>query len=115
MTVRANDLPTKWDGVPVTWGGWEDQPWTTLVFHVKQTPCGKCGSLAQPKLNKGLALRDSRVDALVRCFRLFAYRCPDCHHDQVYEMTPGDEDRLWDLDETDYGSEGSQVTQETLF
>jgi hypothetical protein len=42
--------------------------------------------------------------AQVALRRLDAIRCQDCRHDQVWDT---DTDEWWDLDHTDYGTEGS--------
>lgn len=37
---------------------------------------------------------------------LVAFRCVDCGHDVVHDRRTGED---WDLDETDYGPDGSTV------
>jgi hypothetical protein len=50
-----------------------------------------------------LGWASSRRPALA-LWRLFAFRCQDCRHDQVLDLNTRE---LWDLDHTDYGPEGS--------
>lgn len=105
---RRFDLPPKWDGRDVEW-----EPWavlqTTFRFHARlsELVCRKCGSLAPQASCRGVidqAEGDSVVVPLARWRILYASRCTDCAHDTVYDMTS---DELWDLDDTDYGPDGS--------
>lgn len=41
----------------------------------------------------------------IALWRLHAYRCQDCRHDQVWDT---ETDEWWDLDHTDYLPEGSR-------
>jgi len=110
MVVRANDLPVSWDGEPVDWCGWGDEPWTTWIFHHKPVPC-VCGSVAPQQVNAG-AIDEVTIGKTFSVVRLFAYRCPGCSLDTVVDLRAG---TTWELDETDYGSGGSEVTQKELF
>ncbi|XBB66883.1 hypothetical protein ABFU82_22665 [Nocardioides sp. WV_118_6] len=107
---RTHDLPPAWDGLPVEWRGWIAAA-TTLSYHLplEETACRRCGSLNEQLLNVGVIDHGPRGDARDpeeprHHVRLFAFRCPDCRHDQVLDQ---DDDQLWDLDETDYGDDGS--------
>lgn len=108
--IREHDLPPRWDGHAVEWAGWEDRGPTTLVFHlpVESHACPSCGSLAAQRgerANVGRVLPREGTTALHTGHRrLFATRCADCGHDQVYDL---ERDALYDLDDTDYGPEGS--------
>lgn len=99
--AREHDLPVTWDGHPVTWRGWTSAS-TTLQYHLplEDLACRRCGSLNERQVNTGVVAHHGAREVE----RLAAFRCPDCHHDQVLEL---DTDRLWDLDETDYGAAGS--------
>jgi len=104
---RAHDLPPAWDGLPVEWRGWGATP-TTLGYHLPldAIACRRCGSLDEQLHNVGvvdLGPSDDAEDS-GRYIRLLAFRCPDCRHDQVLDQ---DDDELWDLDESDYGDDGS--------
>lgn len=111
-TERRHDLPPAWDGHPVTWGPWHAAT-TTLRFHLElhELACEACGSLEEQLVATGRraagdvdqVVEGGRVVLSDADTRLYAFRCPDCGHDQVLE---GDE--LWDLDETDYGDDGSR-------
>lgn len=98
------DLPPKWDGIEVTWKGWQDLPVTSLDFHLKDRHvCTRCGSTQRPVLNRGLV--DSTVKGVTwPIIRFFAYRCPECRLDTVHDTR---RDEWWDLDTTDYTSFGS--------
>lgn len=106
---RTHDLPPAWDGLRVEWRGWIAAA-TTLSYHLplEETACRRCGSLDEQMLNVGVVDHGPRGDTDPgeprRQVRLFAFRCPDCRHDQVLDQ---DDDQLWDLDETDYGDDGS--------
>jgi hypothetical protein len=109
--IRANDLPPTWDGVPVTWDGWTDTRWTTWIFHSKPEACEKCGSVAPQQSNMGVVARGDGARQH-QVARFFAYRCPGCQLDTVIDIRT---DTAWTLDETDYGQDGSEVTQKELF
>lgn len=105
----GHDLPTFWDGVPVTWNGWKLVE-TTLDWHLPldQVACAQCGGLGGGTLiNTGLR---PTPDGPIR--DLNAFRCPHCGHDSVWDMTS---DEHWDLDPDDYGPDGSTEHKETLF
>lgn len=116
---REHDLPPKWDGRAVRWAPWTDQP----LMHICPPPkgrdvCPACGSTARRVVARGLVAhrRGTTIDqfdsyerahkvGLIAFWRLFAHRCPDCRHDQVWDI---DRDEWWDLDDLDdYGPEGS--------
>lgn len=128
---HAHDLPPHWDGHRVEWGGWEVEPWSTLPFHMRRECCQACGhvpGVGQQVLNHGRVRsepgefvpfrrpRDYHQAAVNQraerdgagLGRLVAFRCPNCSHDVVVEFsrsTPVLE--VWDLDDSDYGDEGS--------
>lgn len=103
---RPFDLPPKWDGASVEWlGEWEEEPWTSHRFHapLADFACrNRCGSLA-PRLTRRGVVGDPSVTAIHRLL-LYVTRCPDCGHDTVLRL---DTDEAWDLDDTDYGPDGS--------
>lgn len=124
-------LPVSWDGRALQWGSWEQ---TSLVFLCDRSKrknglthpeCSACGSI-RPAL-RAVALRsplptDTIDGDYLRTHRngrpvyaqepapayrdLIAHRCLDCGHDSVVDMRTGE---AWDLDETDYGPEGSNA------
>jgi hypothetical protein len=116
--LREHDLPPKWDGRAVLWEGWSDQ----LVAHVCPPPkerevCAACGSLARAVVNRGLLAHRrgttlAVLDGHLRAHRpgkvgywvLYAWRCPGCKQDVVWDVR---RDEWWDLDFTDYGDAGS--------
>lgn len=89
------------------WQGWEPESWTTLRLHLplKDVACRVCGSLDPGRRNVGVvhAPAPDGVTLLYPTRRLHATRCV-CGHDQVYDL---ETDECWDLDDTDYGDEGS--------
>lgn len=130
----TNDLPPKWDGVPVTWGEWIDTR-SSLDWHlpVTELACGQCGGLSGRMVCLGIrppaegatmtAEREKRTKsgyiytATVEVpawpiIDLHAFRCRDCGHDTVHDERT---DEHWDLDPDDYGDEGSTENKETLF
>ena len=123
--LREHDLPPLWDGLVVVWRGWPLPPPAFVCPPGHPDVCTACGSLAPALVNRGDVARSSvitrelveaadrkraalppswrhKVDPLV-WFRLFAFRCPDCQHDQVADQQTGE---LWHLDVTDYGATG---------
>lgn len=125
--LREHDLPPRWDGRLVTWSGWTPQPPAFICPPppLGDTCCPACGSIAPRSQNRGLVAHSPRTtreqlddDAENRrrlgslshkrkrldTLRLYAFRCPDCRHDQVLDL---ETDEFWDLDHTDYGDEGS--------
>jgi hypothetical protein len=97
-------------GRPVQWAGWEMAPQVMLIELV----CARCGYDGQPWTAIGLVaptagatvtvlqqrqlpsgrtyLKEKRVPARP-ALRLFAYRCPACRVDEVYDM--GERGRDW--------------------
>jgi Zn finger protein HypA/HybF involved in hydrogenase expression len=118
--MRENDLPPRWDGRVVVWEGWKDSmPNVFICPPTKRDVCPNCGSGEPSTRNRGLVAkkRSTTLDTIegtarahqvgrVATWRLFAFRCTNCHHDQVWDM---DLNELWDLDHTDYGPEGSRA------
>ena len=108
--THEHDLPPKWDGHPVQWSTWERDS-VFICPPPKPEPCPACGRTGTPFV----ATRTVAVQGVAHIFgrrsgrtvtpltlRLRATRCPHCRFDQVW-----DGERLWDLDYTDYGDEGS--------
>lgn len=127
------DLPPLWDGTPVEWTGWRQER-TTIILHVppESLACSKCGAIDECIHNFGI--RPPAEGATVRYLvtrhlpsgrtyqreeespahpvrDLIVSRCRHCGHDTVTDERTGE---CWDLDETDYGPEGSTNT-DTLF
>lgn len=109
-------LPVAWDGHPITW----DSPLAEYtVTHPNPEPCRKCGQTRE--LTAGGYYSDGQVDfwrgddgrlhRLVAFHRLTLFRCWQCGRDEVYEH---DAQAVWDLDDTDYGPDGSWPTQEAM-
>lgn len=135
--MTRHDLPPRWDDYRVEWDGWNTGAVGFVCPPPKHEPCTVCRSLAEPAVNHGNAWsrpgeyrpyakpRDyGQVRANAAADRdgvilasLWASRCPACGHDTVtvFGTTywPA-EPETWDLDPSDYGDEGSHITQETL-
>ncbi|UYM26626.1 hypothetical protein SEA_BAUER_77 [Arthrobacter phage Bauer] len=125
------DLPPSWDGLKVAWDAWSDVR-TTLPLHLpaEDMACDKCGTVdefliawglrdpAEPtctttrtKTTRSGRKYDVQVEVPARPMRdIYAARCRHCSHDIVTDTRTNER---WDLDETDYGPEGS--TSDTLF
>jgi len=134
MSLRAvpdlphrHDLPPLWDGRKVEWQGWTHYQ-SSMRFHRKPEKCDNCGDVSgvEPSINLGIVaplpgekmtvprevkskrsgreyVRNVEVDAWP-LIQLVAFRCANCGHDQVHDQRT---DEWWDLDEQDYGDEGS--------
>lgn len=115
---RAYDLPPHWDGLAASWEGWADPPVVFVCPPPRQRAvCPACGSTEPRITNRALVALDPattverianyaqfrRVGAVAR-WRLVAWRCTDCGHDQVSDADTG---QLWDLDPADYTDAGS--------
>lgn len=126
--AREFDLPPRWDGLLVVqWTPWEARPDTVFICPPPKTRpcCPACGS-PEPNVScRGMVALSSlvtrerwereeenrtRLGRLAHkrkplaLWRLYAYRCQDCRHDQVWDMLTGE---WWNLDHTDYSDEGS--------
>ena len=105
---RAHQLPPKWDGCTVEWGEWQRDD-SSLRLHLRPDCCPICGSLTARTMAMGMVRSDGPRVFFLRSHRgyqlgrLFAWRCPDCKHDQVTDLGGA----LWDLDDTDYDDDGS--------
>lgn len=125
-SLRPNELPVAWDGVPLTWG---DLMPLYAMTHVEPYACnGHNGTSTAVDVYIGKVpgepvepywIRDKttgharkRPGWETRHARLVLYRCLDCGHDQVFDT---DSDTYWDLDETDYADEGSFEIKDTLW
>lgn len=132
LVHSKNDLPPSWDGRKVTWDEWSNIR-TSLAYHLKpeEMACDQCGAVDESLIAWGLrdptpgatmsqtqtkTTRSGKkyaiaVEAPACPMRdLYAARCRHCGHDVV---TDTETDERWDLDETDYGPQGS--TSDTLF
>jgi hypothetical protein len=112
--MNRADLPVSWDGVPIEWSPWSG-PLVNLCakgWRAKDRTASCCGTLVQPTTSIGVEVDPPTPAGIVRRrYRLMAFRC-SCGHDEVHDIAT---DEWWDLDETDYGPGGSEVTQKVLF
>lgn len=94
--ARDHDLPPRWDGIPVTWRGWQDPTICTMSLHMPPTTCQACGHPGDQPSNIGtvghqLTLLDStttRTPSITTT--LCAWRCPTCQLDTVTDLTTGE-------------------------
>ena len=108
--LRTHDLPVAWDGLPVTWGPWRPEPWTTARFHFADMgACQHCGSLT-PGRTAMAYTTTTAPDSTHLQLRLHLTRCGDCRHDVVVDLT---DQQVYDLDVTDYGPTGSHPPPQT--
>ena len=128
---REYDLPPRWDDRDVEWDPWKPEPKAFVCARgTKPIPpwsCSECTSTATPLTAAGVlqplpgetvaTTRERRTKRSGRRYvaevevsarpdiGLHARRCVDCGHDEVYVERTGE---VWDLDEDDYTSAGSQ-------
>lgn len=110
---REHDLPPRWDGMPVVWGGWDDTGHAFVCPPAKPDSCDRCASTRPRLLNVGRIWNDPetaptatgpvRLNGRRPIGTIAAFRCPGCGHDRVLDH----ENQAWDLDPTDYGEDGS--------
>lgn len=119
--LLERDLPVSWDGAPVIWGPPVPVGSVFICPPPKPLPCPGCkrfhlrgadsrigyvSETLEPRevFNAGTGRGRKYPMGAVRHPKLVLTRCLDCGHDQVYDL---DAEELWDLDESDYGPEGS--------
>lgn len=106
MTFTPMGLPPRWDGADVEWRAW-DRTDDVFVCYRSRKPrperCERCRSTAAPLSNAGKASSGPDWRG-TPTYRLFAFRCPDCHLDTVWDMRA---DEWWTLGPEDYGDAGS--------
>lgn len=104
-----HDLPVLWDGVPVTWGAWHSGA-SSFEFHapLAEIACRRCGLLESRQIAVGTVHHhpEHAGGRIASELALFAFRCPGCLHDEVWDRRT---DETWDLDPSDYGPTGSTV------
>lgn len=103
----ANPLPVAWDGKEVEWDEWAEAATFTCARTLKKsrTACDRCQ--ADPKMTLVLHGHVGEEELL-----LTLLRCPNCGADTVVDW----DNDVWDLDESDYGPDGSWDTAPpTLF
>lgn len=112
MTLHAlptmHDLPPLWDGDPVTWDAWHSGA-SSMDFHapLAELACRHCGLLEARQIATGVIHHHQGPTGRIEHERaLFAFRCPGCLHDEVWDRRT---DEMWVLDETDYLASGSTV------
>ena len=118
---RLHDLPPKWDGHRVEWHDWRVSQPTTLELHGLRSECPHCASTAPEAMSFGVVwaapvglipfpakrrwdARGTQSGGDHAAQWLTAYRCPDCHTDEVEDRMTGE---MWILDDTDYDDDGS--------
>lgn len=119
---REHELPVAWDGEPIQWGEAVAVGSVFVCPPPRPRACPECGQLDVAGADSYVGkvpgepvapywIRD-RVTGRPRKMpgwetwrpRLVLTRCLGCGHDQVHDL---DTDETWDLDETDYGPQGS--------
>ena len=116
---RDHDLPPRWDGMPVEWGGWHTPPEPTHA--AEPDPCDRCGAFGPWLMNRGTIWTDPNIVRTIgrpgvrgsgghgRWGRhiiatLYAFRCTQCGADEASILGSHD---VWVLDESDYTDAGS--------
>lgn len=101
VVTRAHDLPPLWDGEPVEWREWRDEPVMFICTRGRRKqpdPPKRCARAA------GTA-RETTQGLIGGLVRLHVVRCcHDCCQDTVLDLETNE---VWDLDDTDYGDAGS--------
>ncbi|RHA38703.1 hypothetical protein [Cellulomonas rhizosphaerae] len=134
VVSAPRELPRAWDGRTVIWGPWHDVR-TSLVWHlppadfacpacglIEESPCavgtvrplpGETTTVQHEKrLPSGRTYWRTETRAATPVLALFARRCTGCGHDQVHDRRT---DEVWDLDDSDYGPEGSTHVEGSLW
>ncbi len=118
---RENDLPPRWDGLPVQWSPWSDTRGVMICPPPRHPErCTHCGTTEAAMITIGriwtekatapTAIGRARLrNGLHLVGLLTAFRCPACEHDHVVDPN-GDS---WDLDDTDYTDGSWDVTAGT--
>jgi hypothetical protein len=129
--LEERPLPVKWDGRDVTWDEFTLELMTSMEFHMtaaqrRKAVCAKCGTPDRERVHstgtvhplpgetmEGTVRRRSKrtgkmlhVPTMVPAWplrTLVAWRCV-CGLDTVWDM---DKEEWWELDESDYGPDGS--------
>lgn len=127
LVHTRHDLPPSWDGVPVEWSEWSaEESRSTIVLHAPAhtLACHECGSVDESRISWGKRPPENPTMMTTRTKTtksghkyevphemeawavrdIVASRCRHCLHDVVTDMRTGE---AWDLDESDYGSDGS--------
>jgi hypothetical protein len=129
--AQTRALPTRWDGLATVWRGWEYQQPAFVCPPPTPTVCERCGAphghrgwptqsvnRARVALRATTTLADIEADdenrrrlgtlahkrPSIALWRLHAWRCPNCGLDTIWD---DDTDEWWNLDESDYGDDGS--------
>ena len=104
MTAADRRLPVACDGHPVEWGEFTADPFVCQINAdgtsepVPLDLCWHCCVRAERVTAEGRVLIPNWP------YRLVLRRCTRCGHDRVRNPLTGQE---WDLDESDYGPDGS--------
>ena len=125
LVLVKHRLPPVWDGQRVKWDKFKPSPKTFICPPPPPTRCD-CGSGNAPLLASGSRepkpgeMTESTKRVMGRFGRwlerptlvpawplrdLFAFRCPDCKTDGVWDMRT---DEWWTLGPEDYGTQGSE-------
>lgn len=102
IDVLGRRLPVAWDGLPVEWTPLELHHPPRICPPIPPDPCDGCGQVTRKLRAFGTITGTTTVVILGALPRLMLLRCIQCGHDIV-----GDGTNLWDLDDSDYGPEGS--------
>lgn len=96
--ATANPLPVAWDGQGVSWDEWAEIATFICARTLKKsrTACECCE--ADPKVSLVIHGHVGAEKVL-----LTLLRCPNCGADTVVDWN----NNAWDLDESDYGPDGS--------
>lgn len=105
-------VPERWDGHPIDWDEWTQAPF--ICGRTSLHACENCGCTNSGIMRSGWVEQSSYGGNVVilrtaEKKHLILLRCTGCAKTSVW-----DGQQFWDLDEEDYGPEGSYAQMEVI-